>query len=201
MATTLRESPGILIFDEGHNPISTDSRLRKCLMKLPTKLRILLSGTLFQNNFCEYFNTLCLARQKIVHEVLQELYSKVRSIGEIANKAQPLLEGNTRKLFLDNIEKKINSNIVEERMQGLYVQQKITNTFVEVYESINSSDTLSGIQIFTLFMNASDQQHEIAQKLQKKFVECNGYTFEVELLMTLGSIRPCLTNISKILCS
>ena len=47
MATTLRESPRILIFDEQQNPISIDSRLRKCLMKVPTKLRILLSGTLF----------------------------------------------------------------------------------------------------------------------------------------------------------
>jgi len=47
-------------------------------MKLPTELRILLSGTLFQNNFCEYFHTLCLGRPKYVDEVLQELDSKYR---------------------------------------------------------------------------------------------------------------------------
>jgi len=36
MAKTLRGNPGILILDEGHNPRSTKSRLRKCLMELPT---------------------------------------------------------------------------------------------------------------------------------------------------------------------
>ncbi|KAG5125417.1 hypothetical protein JHK82_032154 [Glycine max] len=61
MVKALREGPGILILDEGHNPRSTKSRLRKGLMKVETDLRILLSGTLFQNNFCEYFNTLFLA--------------------------------------------------------------------------------------------------------------------------------------------
>ena len=78
-------------------------------------------------------------------------------------------------------------------MQCQYVLQKITNDFVDVYESGNSSYTLPGIQIYTLFMNTSDQQHEIAQQLQKKMVECTGYIFEVELLMTLASIHPWLS--------
>ncbi|KVI04834.1 Helicase, C-terminal [Cynara cardunculus var. scolymus] len=51
MAKVLRQCPGILILDEGHNPRSTKSRLRKALMKVDTPLRVLLSGTLFQNNF------------------------------------------------------------------------------------------------------------------------------------------------------
>ncbi|CAI0416162.1 unnamed protein product [Linum tenue] len=46
MAKVLRESPGLLILDEGHNPRSTKSRLRKVLMKVQTDLRILLSGDL-----------------------------------------------------------------------------------------------------------------------------------------------------------
>ncbi|CAN1812146.1 SNF2 domain-containing protein CLASSY 1 [Linum perenne] len=46
MAKVLRESPGLLILDEGHNPRSTKSRLRKVLMKVDTDLRILLSGDL-----------------------------------------------------------------------------------------------------------------------------------------------------------
>eukprot|EP00258_Populus_trichocarpa_P046849 XP_024462868.1 SNF2 domain-containing protein CLASSY 2 isoform X4 [Populus trichocarpa] len=46
MAKVLRESPGMLILDEGHNPRSAKSRLRKVLMKVETDLRILLSGEL-----------------------------------------------------------------------------------------------------------------------------------------------------------
>ena len=193
MAKALRESPGILILDEGHNPRSTKSRLRKCLMKLPTELRILLSGTLFQNNFCEYFNTLCLARPKFVHEVLQELDSKYRRKGgKIAKKERHLLEARARKFFLNNIEKKINSDIDEEKMQGLYVLRKITSGFIDVYDSGNSSETLPGLQIYTLLMNTSDEQHEVVQKLQRKMAESTSYPLEVELLITLGSIHPWL---------
>nr|GEY47921.1 SNF2 domain-containing protein CLASSY 1-like [Tanacetum cinerariifolium] len=67
---------GIVILDEGHNPRSTKSRLRKALMKVDTPLRVLLSGTLFQNNFGEYFNTLTLARPRFVKEVLKKLDPK-----------------------------------------------------------------------------------------------------------------------------
>ncbi|KAG9142136.1 hypothetical protein Leryth_007594 [Lithospermum erythrorhizon] len=78
MAQVLRQCPGILVLDEGHNPRSTKSRLRKALMKVNTKLRVLLSGTLFQNNFGEYFNTLCLARPNFVSEVLKVLDPKYK---------------------------------------------------------------------------------------------------------------------------
>lgn len=66
MAKVLRESPGLLVLDEGHNPRSTKSRLRKVLMKVQSDLRMLLSGTLLHNNFSEIFQTLCLARPKFI---------------------------------------------------------------------------------------------------------------------------------------
>ncbi|KAJ1410657.1 SNF2-related, N-terminal domain [Sesbania bispinosa] len=119
MAKALRESTRILILDEGHNPRSTKSRLRKELMKVETKLRILLSGTLFQNNFGEYFNTLCLARPKFVQEVLKELDTKQKKGNDkIPEKAKHLLETRARKFFLDDIANKFDSCDDEVRMQG-----------------------------------------------------------------------------------
>ncbi|RHN80703.1 putative DNA helicase chromatin remodeling SNF2 family [Medicago truncatula] len=195
-AKALRESPGLLILDEGHNPRSTTSKLRKCLMDLPAALRILLSGTLFQNNFGEYFNTLCLARPKFIHEVLEELDSKYRR-GKLEEEVPHLLEARARKFFLENIEKKINSNIDAEKMKGIDVLRKITNGFIDVYDGGSSSDTLPGLQIYTLLVNASDEQHEIVQKLQKKMVGSTGYSLEVELLITLGSIHPWLIKTAE----
>ncbi|KAJ1403403.1 SNF2-like, N-terminal domain superfamily [Sesbania bispinosa] len=142
MAKALRECTGILILDEGHNPRSTKSRLRKGLMKVETELRILLSSTLFQNYFCEYFNTLCLARPKFVQEVLKELDIKQKK-GNDKNpeKTQHLLETRARKFFLDDITNKIDSSDDEVRMQGLNMLRKITIGFVDVYES-GKSDKL-----------------------------------------------------------
>ena len=193
MAKVLRESPGIMVLDEGHNPRSTKSRLRKVLMKVQTKLRILLSGTLFQNNFCEYFNTLCLARPKFIHEVLKALDSKYRRKGKVAKKASHLLESRARKFFLDKIAKKIDSDKGRERQQGLKMLRNVTNGFIDVYEG-GSSDGLPGLQIYTLLMNSSDTQHEILLKLHKKMAKCNGYPLELELMITLGSIHPWLVK-------
>ena len=193
MAKVLRESPGILVLDEGHNPRSTKSSLRKALMKVETELRVLLSGTLFQNNFCEYFNTLCLARPKFVHEVLNELDINYGKNRKIAEKARHLLEARARKFFLDKIARKIDSNNGEERMQGLNVLRNLTNGFIDVYDGGNS-DTLPGLQIYTLMMNTTDIQDAILYKLHKKMAQCNGYPLELELLITLGSIHPWLVK-------
>ncbi|KAK7281099.1 hypothetical protein RIF29_08793 [Crotalaria pallida] len=190
----LKESTGILIMDEGHNPRSTKSRLRKALMKVNTQLRILLSGTLFQNSFCEYFNTLCLARPKFVNEVLTELDPKYTKKGKAAEKARHLQEARARKIFLDNIAKKIDSNGAE-RVQGLNILKNMTNSFIDVYDNGNS-DTLPGLQIYTLLMNPTDEQGKILKKLHKIMNECRGYPLEIELLVTLGSIHPWLVKTS-----
>ncbi|XP_059457870.1 SNF2 domain-containing protein CLASSY 1-like [Corylus avellana] len=193
MARVLRESPGILVLDEGHNPRSTKSRLRKVLMKVETDLRILLSGTLFQNNFCEYFNTLCLARPMFVNEVLKELDPKYKRQKKGTEKALYLREARARKFFLDKIAKRIDSNVGEERRQGINMLRNITNGFIDVYEG-GSSDSLPGLQIYTLLMNSTDIQHEILVKLHKVMAECHGYPLELELLITLGSIHPWLVK-------
>ncbi|KAJ7297643.1 hypothetical protein O6H91_Y044100 [Diphasiastrum complanatum] len=62
----LLQSPDLLILDEGHLPRNKDTKIRAALMKVQTKLRILLSGTVFQNNFEELFNTLYLVRPQFV---------------------------------------------------------------------------------------------------------------------------------------
>ncbi|GMI72618.1 chromatin remodeling 42, CLASSY2 [Hibiscus trionum] len=195
MAKVLRESPGLLVLDEGHNPRSTKSRLRKALMKVETDLRILLSGTLFQNNFCEYFNTLCLARPKFVHEVLRRLDPKYKKKKRF-DKARNLLENRARKFFLDKIARKIDAGIGDERLQGLNMLRNITNGFIDVYEGGNF-DCLPGLQIYTLMMNSTDIQHEILVKLHKIMSTYTGYPLELELLITLASIHPSLVRTSN----
>ncbi|ESQ42062.1 hypothetical protein EUTSA_v10012460mg [Eutrema salsugineum] len=197
MAKVLRESPGLLVLDEGHNPRSTKSRLRKALMKVGTDLRVLLSGTLFQNNFCEYFNTLCLARPKFVHEVLMELDQKFKA-NQGVNKAPHRLENRARKFFLDNIAKKIDAGVGEERLQGLNMLKNMTNSFIDNYEGSGSgtSDALPGLQIYTLLMNSTDIQHNILTKLQNVMETYHGFPLELELLVTLAAIHPWLVKTS-----
>ncbi|CAH2078793.1 unnamed protein product [Thlaspi arvense] len=197
MAKVLRESPGLLVLDEGHNPRSTKSRLRKALMKVDTDLRIMLSGTLFQNNFCEYFNTLCLARPKFIHEVLMELDQKFDT-NQAVQKAPHLIENRARKFFLDIIAKKIDTKVGDERLQGLNMLKNMTGGFIDNYEGSGSGsgDVLPGLQIYTLLMNSTDMQHKTLTKLQNIMSTYHGYPLELELLITLAAIHPWLVKTS-----
>lgn len=193
MCKVLRESPGVLVLDEGHNPRSTGSRLRKALMKVQTGLRILLSGTLFQNNFTEYFNTLCLARPIFVNEVLRKLDPKFKRSKK--KKAQPLIEARARKFFKDKISDKINSNVAEDRIEGLNILKSITNGFIDAYEG-GTSDNLPGLQNYTLLMKSTPVQQDILVRLHKEKGLVRGYPLELELLITLAAIHPRLIKSS-----
>ncbi|CAL5056838.1 unnamed protein product [Urochloa decumbens] len=60
----LLEKPDLLVLDEGHTPRNKKSLIWKVLSEVRTEKRIILSGTPFQNNFEELYNTLCLVRPK-----------------------------------------------------------------------------------------------------------------------------------------
>jgi DNA repair and recombination RAD54-like protein len=68
----LLEASNMLILDEGHFARNRKAKVRKALMLVKTKKRVLLSGTLFQNNFEELFTTLYLVRPRFV-ETFSEL--------------------------------------------------------------------------------------------------------------------------------
>ncbi|XP_024989816.1 SNF2 domain-containing protein CLASSY 1 [Cynara cardunculus var. scolymus] len=190
MAKVLRQCPGILILDEGHNPRSTKSRLRKALMKVDTPLRVLLSGTLFQNNFGEYFNTLTLARPRFVTEVLKKLDPKFqrRKKGVLSKFS---LENRARKLFVIKIAEQINSNVPKDRQQGLSILRSLTSRFIDNYEG-GSAENLPGLQCYTLMMKSTTIQQDILLKLQDQRPVYKGFPLELELLITLGSIHPWL---------
>ncbi|KAL4574974.1 hypothetical protein LXL04_021814 [Taraxacum kok-saghyz] len=190
MAKVLRQCPGILILDEGHNPRSTKSRLRKALMKVDTPLRVLLSGTLFQNNFGEYFNTLTLARPRFVNEVLKKLDPKFKSRKKgVISKFS--LENRARKLFVIKIAEQINSTIQKDRQHGLNILRSLTSKFIDNYEG-GSAENLPGLQCYTLMMKSTTIQQDILQKLQDRRPVYKGFPLELELLITLGSIHPWL---------
>ena len=90
--------------------------------------------------------------------------------------------------MLTGIAKKIDSGIENERVQGLNMLRGTTNGFVDAYESANFDSTPG------LLMNTTDKQHEILLKLHTRMDECIGYSLELELLVTLGSIHSWLVK-------
>ncbi|WVZ74408.1 hypothetical protein U9M48_022591 [Paspalum notatum var. saurae] len=62
----LLEKPDLLVLDEGHTPRNKKSLIWNVLRKVRTEKRIILSGTPFQNNFEELYNTLYLVRKDAI---------------------------------------------------------------------------------------------------------------------------------------
>ncbi|KAL5981352.1 SNF2 domain-containing protein CLASSY [Asimina triloba] len=190
IAKLLRQSPGLLILDEGHNPRSTRSKLRKALMEVQTELRIMLSGTLFQNNFEEYFNTLCLARPTFISETAREFDLRVPFNGKNGKKSS----GNRREMlarknFVDIIGGSITSSKRETMRWGLNLLQKMTKHFVDYYDG-GTLDRLPGLQLYTLLMKSTNVQQRLLSRLDEfKTVRSS---LELELLVTAGSIHPWL---------
>ena len=73
MRKVLLEAPGLLVFDEGHTPRSEKSLLWNMLLEIQTNKRIILSGTPFQNNFMELYNTLSLMKPSFPNTISLEL--------------------------------------------------------------------------------------------------------------------------------
>ncbi|WVZ67175.1 hypothetical protein U9M48_016294, partial [Paspalum notatum var. saurae] len=192
MATILMNNPGLLVLDEGHNPRSNKSKLRKSLMKVKTEFRILLSGTVFQNNFEEYFNTLSLARPRFVSDVLATLVPETR------NRAGKHQEEVARRAFVERVGQKIESGSKDERMDGISLLNELTHGFIDSFEGTEENN-LPGIREYALFMRPTEVQEEVMAKLVQVPLSGNNtrYPLDYELLITIASIHPWLIKTTK----
>nr|XP_034571178.1 SNF2 domain-containing protein CLASSY 1-like isoform X2 [Setaria viridis]TKV96955.1 hypothetical protein SEVIR_9G464301v2 [Setaria viridis] len=194
MAKVLVNNPGLLILDEGHNPRGNKSKLRKLLMKVKTEFRILLSGTVFQNNFEEYFNTLSLARPRFVSDVMTALVPEAER--ETRNRTGKHQEALARRIFVEKVGQKIESSSIHDRVDGISLLNKLTCGFIDSFEGTKENN-LPGIRVYTLFMKPTDIQEEVLTKVTMPVPGTARYPLEVELLITIASIHPCLIKTTK----
>ncbi|KAM0892968.1 hypothetical protein ACQ4PT_025438 [Festuca glaucescens] len=194
MAQVLINNPGLLILDEGHNPRSNKSKLRRVLMKVKTEYRILLSGTVFQNNFEEYFNTLSLARPRFVNDVMTALVPERKK--ETSSRRAKHIEAVTRRIFVERVGQKMESSDNWDRVDGINLLNELTCGFIDSFEGSKLS-SLPGIHAYTLFMKPTDIQKEVLSKITMA-TSCGGrYLLEVEHLITICSIHPWLMKNTK----
>jgi len=73
MGNVLRKIPGLLVLDEGHTPRNKKSGIWQVLSEVQARKRIILSGTPFQNNFMELYNTLSLVKPSFPNTMPHEL--------------------------------------------------------------------------------------------------------------------------------
>ncbi|XP_055815128.1 SNF2 domain-containing protein CLASSY 4-like [Solanum dulcamara] len=86
----LLKLPGLLVLEEGHTARNEQSLVWKALKKVETEKRIVLSGTPFQNNIKELYNTLCVVSPKFAADLEEKWASLSSSIDKNARALEEL---------------------------------------------------------------------------------------------------------------
>lgn len=173
----LVDLPGLLVLDEGHTPRNQRSRIWKALSKVKTERRVILSGTPFQNNFVELFNTLSLVRPAVA-----EILSKEKTFTDIhpcrrgrysrkgnGSKGKTASYGGSTGNFDDGIEK-LKATIAP---------------FVHVHKGSILQQSLPGLRDCVIVLNPPALQKSLIANIQ---VSQN--TFEYEHKVALISLHP-----------
>ncbi|KAH0765424.1 hypothetical protein KY285_001295 [Solanum tuberosum] len=94
----LLKLPGLLVLEEGHTARNDQSLMWQALNKVETEKRILLSGTPFQNNIKELYNTLSVVSPKFAADLEHKWTSlsscidkNVRALEELRDMIAPLV--------------------------------------------------------------------------------------------------------------
>ncbi|KAL2478202.1 SNF2 domain-containing protein CLASSY 3 [Forsythia ovata] len=156
----LLNSPGLLVLDEGHTPRSDQSLTWKALTSVATSRRIMLSGTPFQNNIEELYNTLCLVHPKFADRI-DEIHPSCKRGRPRINKDRG--KRGTLTKFI--------GETTDDRLMKL---RTMIDPFVHVHKGTILQESLPGLRDSLVFLRPSELQKallEIASKAKSFFQE------------------------------
>ncbi|MCL7029330.1 hypothetical protein MKW94_002220 [Papaver nudicaule] len=176
MRKIILEKPGLVILDEGHTPRNKNSKIYKCLKKLKTERRIILSGTPFQNNFDELFTTMWLVRPKFADTIS----SATEKRGEELRGDWVSLTSSIGKSSQDQLLEKI---------------QKMIEPFVHVHEGSILEKKLPGLREYVVVLHPPPLQKKLLAKVREGMKN----SFELDRAIAVVSVHPHL--LTKCKCS
>ncbi|KAL9157383.1 hypothetical protein ABFS82_08G001700 [Erythranthe guttata] len=170
----LLESPGLLVLDEGHTPRNNQSLMWKALTRTSTHRRIILSGTPFQNNFTELYNTLCL-----VNPTFSQQITKATNRGRKQKVANAVKD--EWACLTNSISKKNDERVKELR--------SMIEPFVHIHKGDILEKTLPGMRDCMIVLRPTDVQKKLADKIDQVLVD---KFLEHDYLASLISVHPSL---------
>ncbi|GMQ04571.1 hypothetical protein CsSME_00049938 [Camellia sinensis var. sinensis] len=174
----LLEIPTLLVLDEGHTPRNDQSLIWKAVSRVETQKRIILSGTPFQNNFSELYNTLCLVRPKFTDGKISETQGD--STRKRGLKSSAEARGQWASLT-STIGKDADDN---DRLNELKTMIK---PFVHVHKGSILTESLPGLRDSLVVL-----QPTLLQKTLIEVIQGRKNPLELDYLVSLISVHPSL---------
>ncbi|KAK4340371.1 hypothetical protein RND71_041833 [Anisodus tanguticus] len=168
----LLKCPSILILDEGHTPRNQDTDVLTSLEKVQTRLKVVLSGTLYQNHVQEVFNILNLVRPKFLkmeksRSIKRTILSKVASSGR-----RNLLKKSSDTDFYELVEHTLlKDDNFSRKSTVIHGLREMTEKVLHYYKG-DFLEELPGLVDYTVLLKLhSKQKSEVAElkKLGRKF--------------------------------
>ncbi|CAI9770456.1 unnamed protein product [Fraxinus pennsylvanica] len=145
----LLKSPGILVLDEGHTPRNDQSLMWKALTNVATNRRIILSGTPFQNNFEELYNTLYLVNPKFADQITG-IYQSCR-------------RGRPNKNVARGKWTSLTKSIRKTTDGGLMKLRKMIDPLVHVHKGTILQESLPGMRDSLVFLRPTELQKSLLE--------------------------------------
>ncbi|KAI4298300.1 hypothetical protein L6164_031877 [Bauhinia variegata] len=186
----LLKIPTILILDEGHTPRNEDTNTLQSLARVETPLKVVLSGTLYQNHVKEVFNILNLVRPKFMK--LQTSRDAVRRI-MCKVEIQGTKKLSSESTFFDLVEQTLQQKDDFKRKAAVIQDLRGMTSKVLHYYKGDFLEELPGLVDFTLILNLSKKQKREVENLKSDSVSI----FKRICLGSLLYVHPCLKAFSK----
>nr|GEU88230.1 SNF2 domain-containing protein CLASSY 4-like [Tanacetum cinerariifolium] len=170
----LLQAPSLVVLDEGHTPRNDQSLMWKALLNLKTKRSIILSGTPFQNNFDELYNTLSLVNPLLsfgISSFRNDEFSKKRGWKNLSAKGQ-----------WDSI-----TSSVRKCPQKLTELKAMVDPFVHVHKGTILQEKLLGLKDALVVLKPTKTQHSLLGRLSG-----TKSSLGIDHLMSLVSVHPSL---------
>ncbi|KAL0897122.1 hypothetical protein Bca101_081083 [Brassica carinata] len=161
----LLEKPTLLILDEGHQSRNEETNTLITLARVKTPRKVVLTGTLFQNNVKEVFNILNLVRPKFLKRH-REIVSRIMSKAEIPS-GKHVNQSSIENTFFAAVELTLMSSTESSAKASLIKDLREMTRHVLHYHKADFRGLLPGLTEFTVMLNLSSAQRDEVKGLRK----------------------------------
>ncbi|CAA7399185.1 unnamed protein product [Spirodela intermedia] len=162
----LLKVPSLLILDEGHTPRNEDTDILSTLAKVQTPLKVVLSGTLFQNRVKEVFNILNLVRCRFLKmESSRAVVKRILSGVHAPGRRRRNMKGDTEATFFELVEETLQNDEDFTRRVGIIRDLREMTRDVLHYYKGDFLEELPGLADFTVMLKLRTRQKELLKEL------------------------------------